>query len=170
LATPPCGETPSGARNLPRFLCSHLAPGPVLVLGGSEVALEAAKRHDVTVVEWNPEQVVALDAAGAREVVRDEENGRLVLRPDAEDFREALRWVAELDPGERIRLAEGVDATAREFSMARSAAKQIALYETLANARRSPRKIDASPWASARTRLGEEWKILRNIARAAGLL
>jgi glycosyltransferase involved in cell wall biosynthesis len=114
--------------------------------------------------------VVALDAAGAREVVRDGENGRLVRRPDAEDFRDALRWVAEQDPGGRRRLAEGADATAREFSMARSAAKQIALYETLANARRSPRKIDASPWASARTRIGEEWKILRNIARAAGLL
>ncbi len=114
--------------------------------------------------------VVALDAPGAREVVRDGVNGRLVPRPDAEAFREALRWVAELHPGERRRLAEGVEATAREFSMPRSASKQLAIYEALVGARRSPRKIDPSPWASARTRIGEEWKILRNIAHAAGLL
>jgi glycosyltransferase involved in cell wall biosynthesis len=114
--------------------------------------------------------VVALDAAGVREVLRDGENGRLVPRPDTEEFREALRWVAERKSGERRRLSEGVSSTAREFSMPRSAAKQLALYETLVNARRLPRKIDASPWASARTRIGEEWKILRNIARAAGLL
>jgi hypothetical protein len=56
------GETCSGARNLPRFLCSLLEPGPVLVVGASEVALEAAKRHDVTVVEWSAPRVEALDA------------------------------------------------------------------------------------------------------------
>ena len=66
LATPPCGETRSGARNLPRFLCSQLGPGPVLVLGGSEVALEAATCHEVTVVEWCPERLAALDAAARR--------------------------------------------------------------------------------------------------------
>jgi glycosyltransferase involved in cell wall biosynthesis len=49
--------------------------------------------------------VVALNAPGAREVVRDGVNGRLVPRSDAEDFREALRWIAELGPGERRRLA-----------------------------------------------------------------
>jgi len=114
--------------------------------------------------------VVAIDAAGAREVVRDRENGRLVARPDAEEFREALRWVAGLDPGERRHLAEKVDATAREFSIPRSAAKQLALYESLAATRRPSRKIDTSPWASARTRIGKEWEILRNIARATGLL
>lgn len=63
LPASPCGETPSGARNLPRFLCSQLEPGPVLVVGASRVALEAARRHDVTVVEWRPERIGALDAA-----------------------------------------------------------------------------------------------------------
>lgn len=63
LARPPCGETSAGARNLPRFLCAHLHAGPVVALGGSQVALEAAKRHDVTVVEWCPERLDALDAA-----------------------------------------------------------------------------------------------------------
>lgn len=112
--------------------------------------------------------VVALDAPGAREVVRDGVNGRLVPRPDAADFQEALRWIAELDPGGRRRLAEGVDATAREFSMPRSAEKQLGLYESLTGSRHARREINASPWTSARTLVGKEWKILRNIARAAG--
>jgi 1,2-diacylglycerol 3-alpha-glucosyltransferase len=112
--------------------------------------------------------VVALDAPGAREVVRDGENGRLVRRPDADAFREAIRWVAELALPERNRLAERVAVTAREFSMGRSAAKQLALYESLAGTRRASRAIDTGPWPAARKRIGEEWKILRNIAHAAG--
>jgi SAM-dependent methyltransferase len=47
------GETESGARNLPRFLCSLLQPGSVLVLGASDVALQACARHEVTVVDWS---------------------------------------------------------------------------------------------------------------------
>jgi 1,2-diacylglycerol 3-alpha-glucosyltransferase len=112
--------------------------------------------------------VVAVDAPGAREVVRDRENGRLVARIDAEAFEEALRWVAERIPGDRRRLAEAVAGTARNFSMPRTAAKLLALYETLAGTRRAPRAIETSPWTSARKLIEEEWKILRNIARAAG--
>ncbi len=55
------GETRSGARNLPRFICTLLQPGPVLVVGASEVALAAATCHDVTVAEWSPTHVDALD-------------------------------------------------------------------------------------------------------------
>lgn len=112
--------------------------------------------------------VAAVDASGVREVVRDGENGRLVPSPDVEHFREALRWIAELDREERHRLSEGVTATAREYSMSRSAAKQLAFYETLAGVRRPPRKIETSLWTSARNLIEEEWKILRNIAHAAG--
>jgi 1,2-diacylglycerol 3-alpha-glucosyltransferase len=112
--------------------------------------------------------VVALDAPGAREVMRDGKNGRIVPGTDPEDFRSALRWVAERGPGERSTLAGEVAATAREFSMSRSAEKQLALYETLTGSRNAPREIDASPWTFARNRIGEEWKILRNIAHAAG--
>lgn len=112
--------------------------------------------------------VVAIDAPGACEVVRDGENGRLVPRPEVEAFREALRWVAELGPLERRRLAEGVDATVREFSMPRSAEKQLAFYKSLTGSRHAPLQIDSSPWTSARKLIGKEWEILRNIARAAG--
>ncbi|MBZ0266863.1 class I SAM-dependent methyltransferase [bacterium] len=47
------GETDSGARNLPDFLCSFLVPGEVLAIGSSEAALYAARHHDVTAVDWN---------------------------------------------------------------------------------------------------------------------
>ena len=112
--------------------------------------------------------VVAIDAPGACEVVRDGENGRLVPRPEVEAFQEALRWVAELGPLERRRLAEGVDATVREFSMPRSAEKQLEFYKSLTGSRHAPQQIDSSPWTSARKLIGKEWEILRNIARAAG--
>lgn len=112
--------------------------------------------------------VVAIDAPGVCEVVRDGENGRLVPRPEVEAFREALRWVSELGPLERRRLAEGVDATVREFSMPRSAEKQLAFYKSLTGSRHAPLQIDSSPWTSARKLIGKEWEILRNIARAAG--
>jgi len=55
------GETDSGARNLAGYLCSLLEPGPVLVLGSSDVALRAARRHTVTVVDWSTRRLGALD-------------------------------------------------------------------------------------------------------------
>jgi glycosyltransferase involved in cell wall biosynthesis len=112
--------------------------------------------------------VVAVDAPGVREIVRDRENGRLLPGVDADSFGEALRWIMEQGPGYRSRLAEVVARTAREFSMARTAAKLVALYESLTGTRPARREIDASPWTSARKLIEEEWKILRNIARAAG--
>jgi hypothetical protein len=69
---------------------------------------------------------------------------------------------------ERRGLAEGVNATVREFSMPRSAEKQLAFYKSLTGSRPAPLQIDSSPWTSARKLIGKEWEILRNIARAAG--
>jgi glycosyltransferase involved in cell wall biosynthesis len=112
--------------------------------------------------------VVAVDAPGAREVVRDRENGRLVPRAEEHAFVEALQWVADREPGERRRLSEGAVRTASEVSLPRTAAKLLALYESLAGTRRPPKAIETSPWTSARKLIEEEWKILRNIARAAG--
>ncbi len=107
--------------------------------------------------------VVALDGPGAREVVRDGENGRLVRGPDPEEFQSALDWIAAGNA--RV---ESVAATARRFSMAGSASKLLALYETLAAGRAAPREVDSSLWTSARNLVGKEWEILRNLARAAG--
>jgi glycosyltransferase involved in cell wall biosynthesis len=112
--------------------------------------------------------VVAVDAPGVREVVRDRENGRLLPRANGDAFEEALRWISERDPEERRRLSGGAARTAVEFGMPRTAAKLLALYESLIGTRRAPREIEASPWTSARKLIEEEWKILRNIAHAAG--
>lgn len=112
--------------------------------------------------------VVAVDAPGAREVVRDRENGRLVPRAEGRAFVEALQWIADREPEERRRLAAGAARTASGVSMPRMAAKLLALYESLAVTRRAPKAIEASPWTSARKLIEEEWKILRNIAHAAG--
>jgi 1,2-diacylglycerol 3-alpha-glucosyltransferase len=112
--------------------------------------------------------VVAVDAPGVREVVRDRENGRLLSCVDGDAFEEALQWIADREPGERRRLAESAAHTASEVSMPRTAAKLLALYESLIGTRRAPKAIEASPWTSARKLIEEEWKILRNIAHAAG--
>lgn len=112
--------------------------------------------------------VAAVDGPGVREVVRDGENGRLVPKPDPVALGEALRWVAEQSPEGRARLVEAAAATARKYSMARSAERLLALYETLERSRRAPREIDGSPWTSARNLVAKEWEILRNIAHAAG--
>lgn len=111
--------------------------------------------------------VVALDASGVREVVRDGVNGRMLPRENQEDFVSALSWVAGLSAGEKRRLGEGIAGTAFEFSMPRTAAKALALYESLMKRKPLRKPIEQSPWTSARKLVEEEWKIVRNIARAA---
>jgi glycosyltransferase involved in cell wall biosynthesis len=112
--------------------------------------------------------VVAIDAPGVREVVRDGENGRLLPREDAEAFAAALSWVAGLSPEERERLCERVAFTAEAFSLPRTADRALALYESLIGGLPTRKAIEASPWTSARNLIEEEWKIVRNLARAAG--
>lgn len=112
--------------------------------------------------------VVALDASGVREVVRDGVNGRLLQRENLEDFASALAWVAGLSAEEKRRLSEGIARTADEFSMPRTAAKAFALYESLGKKNPLRKSIEQSSWSSARKLIEEEWKIVRNIARAAG--
>ena len=112
--------------------------------------------------------IVALDASGVREVVRDKENGRLLPREDEEEFVSALSWVAGLSPEERQRLGEGVARTADSLSLANTAEHTLALYESLIGRKPSRKTIEPSPWASARKLVEEEWKIVRNIAHAAG--
>lgn len=112
--------------------------------------------------------VVALDASGVREVVRDKENGRLLPGEDQEAFVSALSWVAGLSPEERRLLGEGVARTVDSFSLPNTAEDTLALYESLIGRNPSRKTIEPSPWTSARKRVEEEWKIVRNIAHAAG--
>jgi glycosyltransferase involved in cell wall biosynthesis len=112
--------------------------------------------------------VVAVDAAGVREVVRDQENGRLLSDEDEDEFAAALGWIASLSPQERQRLEAGVAKTAAAFSMHYTSVRTLALYESLMGTEPRRKEIESSPWASARRRIGEEWKILGNIAHAFG--
>ena len=111
--------------------------------------------------------VVALDASGVREVVRDGVNGRLLPLENPEDFVSALSWIAGLSTEEKRRLGEGIARTADEFSMPRTAAKALALYESLAKEKPLRKPIETSLWSSARKLIEEEWKIVSNIAHAA---
>lgn len=97
------GETDGGARNLPRFLCSLLAPGPVLVLGSSEIVPAAADRHEVTVVDWNRRRLTRLG-----ECLREEgKEARLLCRdPERQDLAivaRSMRNVVCLDVLEHFR-------------------------------------------------------------------
>jgi len=108
--------------------------------------------------------VVAVDAPGVREVVRDRANGRLLPEQDHDAFVAALAWTYE----HAALLRHGVSETADRFSLDGSAARGVALYEDLIGAVPRGRDIEASPWEAARRRLGEEWKIAKNIVTSAG--
>jgi SAM-dependent methyltransferase len=114
------GETDCGARNLPGFLCSLLVPGPVLVLGSSEIVPAAAERHDVTVVDWNRRRLTRLGEclreAGkeARLLCRDPERqdlavvGRSMRNVVCLDVLEHFQSdVAVLDRLQRVLAPEG---------------------------------------------------------------
>ncbi|MCZ7566266.1 MAG: glycosyltransferase [Burkholderiales bacterium] len=112
--------------------------------------------------------VVALDAAGVREVVRDGVNGRLLARADTEEYVAALAWVRDLGRGARDRLLARVARTAERFSIDTTAGRTLALYADAISAGRTERHPGDDLWHTAQRRLGEEWKIVRNIAAAVG--
>lgn len=112
---------------------------------------------------------VALDAPGAREVVDDRANGRLLAEQRLEGFVAALRWVASRSRSEREELRKEVSATAERFSIDRGTDQTLALYQRVRNFQSTgQRDVTRSPWAVARRRLAEEWKIFANRAEAAG--
>jgi hypothetical protein len=52
--------------------------------------------------------------------------------------------------------------------MTDTAARALALYQTLIDAGPAPKQSETSPWRLARRSIAEEWKILRNISHAVG--
>jgi glycosyltransferase involved in cell wall biosynthesis len=112
--------------------------------------------------------VVAVDASGVRDVVRDRENGRLVVSEDVEEFVAALSWIAALTPIARQHLGHGVARTAAVFSMTHTAARTLALYAALCTEQPAQKDLETSVWTWARRRVAEEWKIVSNLAHAAG--
>jgi SAM-dependent methyltransferase len=81
------GETHGGERNLPRFLCSLLAPGPVLVLGSAPVALAAAATREVVFADPDRRRLTELQERATqqghalRTICRDAEQHDLGLAP-----------------------------------------------------------------------------------------
>jgi hypothetical protein len=85
-----------------------------------------------------------------------------------EEFVAALSWIAALAPAARQHLGHGVARTAAAFSMAHTAARTLALYTTLCTGQPAPKEVETSLWTLARRRVAEEWKIVSNMAHAAG--
>jgi glycosyltransferase involved in cell wall biosynthesis len=112
--------------------------------------------------------VVALDACGVRDVVADGINGRLLPREDVASFVDALCETALAAQAERSALRQHAREMAQRFSMERTAAQAITLYERLLRARPCERAVlEGSAWETARRRLAKEWKIFANRAEAA---
>ncbi|WP_201285444.1 glycosyltransferase [Chelativorans xinjiangense] len=113
--------------------------------------------------------VVALDAPGAREIVSDGRNGRLLpADASADRVAKALAWVSGRDPSDRQRLHKAARQTARLYARPRTTRQTLALYRSLLAERPGKRDIEKSSWKAAMLRLGEEWKIFRNVAHAVG--
>lgn len=111
--------------------------------------------------------VVALQATGADELVVDERNGRLLRREDGLRYAAALQWVADLDLEARRNISEAAGRSARAFDMTGLARQTLDLYGALAGGAPARRR-EATPFASAARRMRGEWRLLYNIASAAG--
>lgn len=114
--------------------------------------------------------VVAIDASGVREVVENGVNGRLLSHDDADEFCFALEWIASRDSNARRRLTENARNSAAECDISRTALKAITLYESLIEDKRAQKLPTGNPWSTTRRNLTSEWKIMSNIAKAAGTL
>ncbi len=113
--------------------------------------------------------VIALDGPGVREVVVDGKNGRLLKNEDVDEYAEAFQWLFNLSPHDRQTLRAAACATAEEFSLPRTAERELHLYEQVIERVGSPPAPDAaSAWEKAKGRLRAEWNLLSNVAQAAG--
>lgn len=115
--------------------------------------------------------VVALDASGVREVVCDGRNGRLLLNDDVNQYADAIAWVADLSTAQKQAICDEARRTALEFDISNTANKALGLYESVIEQVRE--KYDSgSPGFLAKPRRGlhSEWKLVSNMAMAAGSL
>ncbi len=112
--------------------------------------------------------VVAVDAPGVREVVRDGVNGRLLEQASGEAFVNALQEIAALDEPRRAALRQAAMTTAADYSVDRMVERTLGFYQQLLAHRPGNKSIDSSRWAAVRRNLGEEWRLVRNLANAVG--
>lgn len=113
--------------------------------------------------------VVALDGPGVREVVMDGKNGRLLMRENVREYAAALKSLLDASASDREQIQAGARATAQEYSLPRTAERELALYQRVI-ARVGPvaRGETATAWNKAKGRLRAEWCLLTNVANAAG--
>jgi 1,2-diacylglycerol 3-alpha-glucosyltransferase len=111
--------------------------------------------------------VVALDGPGVRDVVRDGVNGRLIAADKIDLFPEALRWVATRTKQQQEELRSAVRRTAEQLSLSRTAEQALQLYESLIRDAQVNDEPDG-PLTRARRRIDAEWRLLSNVAHAAG--
>jgi 1,2-diacylglycerol 3-alpha-glucosyltransferase len=114
--------------------------------------------------------VVALDGPGVREVVADGKNGRLLMNEDLQQYARALKSVLEPSATDRQALKEAALATAQEYSLPRTAERELALYQRVMD-RVPPAAMPGettTAWDKAKGRLRAEWNLLTNVAQAAG--
>jgi glycosyltransferase involved in cell wall biosynthesis len=111
--------------------------------------------------------VVAIDAPGAREVVKDGRNGLLLRAPDAEGFAAALEQVLDLDQDTRERWQQQINDTAAEYSESRCVERALDIYRSLERpGERDPDEHDR--WHVMLRTIRAEWRILKDVAHAAG--
>lgn len=111
--------------------------------------------------------LVALDAAGVREVLRSGENGIMLGRESTYEFATAIATVLSWAERDKQGLRERVRATAVDFSIERSAAKSLALYERLQHIPRVAANLDDSLWWRTLRNIQAEWAIWSNRAGSA---
>jgi 1,2-diacylglycerol 3-alpha-glucosyltransferase len=112
--------------------------------------------------------VVALDASGVREVVRDRVNGRLLSGADVNQFAAALDWVAALAPEQKRVLQDAVAATSLEFDISRTANKALDLYTNMIEQVARNKHRNRNMLTRTHQGIQSEWRIMSNIAKAAG--
>ncbi len=112
--------------------------------------------------------VVALDASGVREVVRDRVNGRLLSGADVNHFAAALDWVAALAPEQKRVVQDSVAATSREFDISRTANKALDVYRNMIEQAARNKHRNRNLLTRTHQGLQSEWRIMSNIAKAAG--
>jgi hypothetical protein len=112
--------------------------------------------------------VVAVDANGVREVVADGVNGRKISVQDKDLFGSALAWIADMPPEGRKTLARNARRTARGMSIANSAQRLASVYGTVIKKKAAWDVPEEGLWQGAMRRIHMEWKLLGNIAHAAG--
>lgn len=107
--------------------------------------------------------VVALDAPGSRDIVLDRINGRLVQGENPQAFVEAIEWILERRASRSGALQEQCLATARRYSIERTAERALRIYD------RCVRKYAAQAKRPAGTisELRAEWALIQNLASAA---